>query len=86
MNSNYIPKQTKESERIMSDVKSKKQESIAIREKRGAIYAAFLFLLIMGSITIFSSGQGVIFDHLGISLFIISCILLIKMSGPTKQL
>ncbi|TCK69408.1 hypothetical protein DFQ05_0929 [Winogradskyella wandonensis] len=85
MDSNYIPKHTKQSESIISNIKSKKQDSIAIKEKRSAIYAAFLFLIIMASITIFSASQGVIFDHLAISLFIISCILLIKMSGPTKQ-
>ena len=86
MNSDYIPKQTRSSENIISEIKSKKQKSIAVKEKRSAIIAAFLFLTIIASITIFSSSQGVILDKLAISLFIISCILLIKLSGPTKQL
>lgn len=86
MNSNYIPKQSPQAKKMISSMRSKNQIAIATKEKRSAIYAAFLFLLIMASLTIFFAGQGVIFDHLAISLFIISCILLIKLSGPTKQL
>lgn len=85
MNSNYIPRKMKQNQNIVSAAKAKKQTSIAIREKKSAIYAAFLFLLIMTSLTVSFLGQNIFIVNISITVFIISCLLLIKISGQTKQ-
>lgn len=85
MNSNYIPNKSNNRNEVISALEDKKQKSIAYSEKKSAIYAAFLFLLVMASITIYFMGESIFMNYISISLFIISCILLIRMSGPTLQ-
>lgn len=85
MNSNYIPKQRKEQMKFVTKAKESKNVTSAEKEKREGIVAAIIFLCLMAFLTLFFWSDNVILEKLYISLFIISCLLLVKLSGPSKQ-
>lgn len=86
MNSNFIPKRQKYNQNVISNLESKKRDSTAVKEKQSAIYAAFVFLFIIASLTFVLIGENIFMDKIAICLFIIGCVLLIKLSGSSKQL
>ena len=85
MNRNYSLDR-KQAHQNAHRIKANEQDVIASKEKRSAIYAAVIFLLMMGAIAVISLGKSIFIDKIAICLFIIGCILLIRLSGPSKQL
>ncbi|WP_296322219.1 hypothetical protein [Winogradskyella sp.] len=83
MNSSYIPKKMKHSPELVSRIKKQRDHSALSKERLSAIYAAILFLTLLGSLTLFFLGETIMLNKIAVCTFIISCILLIRVSGPT---
>ena len=85
MNNNFIPKQRKQNLEYVSKLKEKQNNIVANKEKKEGIYVAIAFFITMLSLMIFFWSDNVMLDNLSLSLFIISCLLLFRFSGLSKQ-